>query len=125
MLSYQQNAEIEKKRVEDMIFEFKMTMIEIAPRNCLCEVECDANVIHDDIMFEPYVLFEQQPVFEKEEVESSEMFLEAQDSQSEIEMAYVLPAIQQSMGDDLIEDRREYKVFKEKYFLKHKRCSCF
>ena len=70
LLSYEQNAEIEHNRIEALIFKFTLTMIEIAPRKCLCEVECDADVIHDEILAQPYVLFEQQPVFKREEVES-------------------------------------------------------
>ena len=106
LLNYEQSAEIELNRIEALIFKFILAIIEVAPRRCLCEVECDADVYHDDIMAQPYVLFEQQPVFEKEEVESSEMFLEPQKSQSEIEMAYVLPAIRQSMDDDVMESSR-------------------
>ena len=100
-LSYDQNAKIELKNIEDMIFKFTLAMFEIAPRGCPCGMQCD---IHDGIRV--YDFFKEQPMFEQKVVESSEMFLEPQGSQSEIEMAYVLPAIQQSMGDDLIEDRR-------------------
>ena len=90
LLGYFQNAKIESKKIDDMIFKFTSAMFEIA--------EMRSNVIGFDEGM-PYNLFEERQICDKEEVESSEMFLEPQESQSELEMACVLPAIQQAMDD--------------------------
>jgi len=90
LLGYFQNAKIESKKIDDMIFKFTSAMFEIA--------EMRSNVIGFDEGM-PYNLFEERQICDKEEVESSEMFLEPQESQSELEMACVLPAIQQDMDD--------------------------